>query len=286
MVTNPLTPDESVLRRSLLPGLLRALAFNADRRQGQLRLFEVGHVFPPPDGGRVRDASRRAGAQGAPGPTVVDERELLAVVFAAPGDDARRAAAAWQTLREALAVDVAMVAPTGADDVPSGLHPTRCARLVAAGGGGGATVGEVGEVDSEVLARFGLGPRSGREPERVGWLQVDLGLLTGSTPRRRSVVTAVSPFPSSDVDLAFVVADSVPAAAVESTLRSAAGSLLERLALFDIYRGPGIDTGSRSLAYTLRFCAPDRTLTGEEVAALRAECISAVEATHGARLRT
>ena len=63
-VTNPLTPDESVLRESLLPGMLRALAFNADRRQGEVRLFEVGHVFPPPDPERVSRALARSGELG------------------------------------------------------------------------------------------------------------------------------------------------------------------------------------------------------------------------------
>ena len=78
----------------------------------------------------------------------------------------------------------------------------------------------------------------------------------------------------------------MPAAAVEKTLRHAAGELLESLALFDVYRGVGMPPGTRSLAYRLRLCAPDRTLTDEEVAEVRARCIAAVEQAHGARLRS
>ena len=76
-----------------------------------------------------------------------------------------------------------------------------------------------------------------------------------------------------------------PAAAVERTLRHAGGDLLESVALFDVYGGPGLPPGTRSLAYRLRLCAPDRTLTDEEVAELRAGCIAAVEQAHGAPLR-
>ncbi len=104
-------------------------------------------------------------------------------------------------------------------------------------------------------------------------------------PRRVTVGGAVSRFPSSDIDLAFVVEDRHPADAVADALRTAGGDLLESVTLFDVYRGPGIPEGARSLAYRLRFCAPDRTLTDEEVGVLRARCIEAVEEQFGAALR-
>jgi phenylalanyl-tRNA synthetase beta chain len=95
----------------------------------------------------------------------------------------------------------------------------------------------------------------------------------------------VSRFPSSDVDLAFVVEDQLPAAEIEETLRRAAGDLGESVELFDVYRGAGVAAGSRSLAYRLRFCALDRTLTDAEVAELRAECIRSVTSQGKATLR-
>ena len=282
-VTNPLTPDESVLRQSLLPGMLGALAFNADRRQGEVRLFEVGHVFPPPGPDRVAHALARSGD------TVIAERDVLALALAGAGDDARSAAAAWQVLVDGFGiVDVALVVPgasggDGHDSVPAGMHPTRCARLVVSSpdGGPGPVLGVVGEVDPSVLEEFGLDA----EHRRVGWLEVDLETLLNDVPRRRDLVSAVSRFPSSDIDLAFVVDDTVPAAAVQMTLHQFGGELLESLALFDVYRGPGAPEGSRSLAYRLRLCATDRTLTDQEVAEVRARCIAAVEQAHRARLR-
>ncbi|MGH9018920.1 MAG: phenylalanine--tRNA ligase subunit beta, partial [Acidimicrobiales bacterium] len=225
-VANPLTPDETVLRRSLLPGLLKALAFNADRRLTDVRLFELGHVFPPPDAARVERAFARTGA------TVIDEREMLAAVFSAPGDDARTASAAWLALAEAMGVlGVALtqtgegppspVAP-GVDGVAfGGLHPSRAARLVMeeGEGGGGRVLGVVGEVDPDVVCAFGLDP----ERQRVGYVEIDLGLVLDEAPRRRAVMAPVSRFPSSDIDLAFVVDESVAAGAVGRTLRRSGG---------------------------------------------------------------
>jgi phenylalanyl-tRNA synthetase beta chain len=104
-------------------------------------------------------------------------------------------------------------------------------------------------------------------------------------PRRQVIASAVSRFPSSDIDLAFVVEDRYPTDAVADTLRASAGDLLESVRLFDVYRGTGIAEGARSLAYRLRFCSPVRTLTDEEVGELRTHCIHAVEQEFGAVLR-
>jgi phenylalanyl-tRNA synthetase beta chain len=147
-------------------------------------------------------------------------------------------------------------------------------------------LGVVGELDPTVVAGFGLFGPDGR-PRRVGWLDLDLGLLLDGERvlRRPEESSPLSRFPSSDVDLAFVVPEPVPAGSVERTLRRAGGDLLEAVDLFDVYRGASLPEGSRSLAYHLRFCALDRTLTDEEIGALRDGCIEAVEQEHGASLR-
>jgi len=136
--------------------------------------------------------------------------------------------------------------------------------------------GEVGEVDPQVLEAFGI-------DSRVAWLQVDLGeILNGPHGKRK--YTPVSKYPSSDVDLAFEVPDATPASSVEGALRKGAGNLLVGHELFDVYRGAGVEEGSRSLAFRLRFQAPDRTLTDTEVAEARQGAITAVEK-QGAKLR-
>ncbi|MGH9092250.1 MAG: phenylalanine--tRNA ligase subunit beta [Acidimicrobiales bacterium] len=270
-VANPLAADEDVLRRSMLPGLLAAVAHNLDRRQADVRLFEVGTVFTHPDE-RGRPVAR-SGVGGGSAAVLPGERELCSLVLAGAGAgadagaDARAAVAAWRTLASAVRLDGARLRAT---EMP-GLHPTRTAVVEVAG----EVLGAVGEVDPEVLAAWGL------EGHRVGWLEVDLGLLAAA-PRLPEQARSVSRFPSSDVDLALVVAGDVLAGEVEEALRAAGGPLLESVALFDVWP---MDDGRRSLAFRLRFCADDRTLTDEEVGALRQACIEAAQSSAGAVLR-
>ena len=135
----------------------------------------------------------------------------------------------------------------------------------------------IGEVDPGVLEAWGI-------EGRVAWIDLDVAALQ-SSPRRSETTVEVSRFPSSDIDLAFVVDDQAPAAAVGAALRDAAGPLLTDLALFDVYRGAGVAEGHRSLAFRLRFCALDHTLTDAEVGECRSAAIAAVEARFRARLR-
>jgi phenylalanyl-tRNA synthetase beta chain len=274
-VANPLAAEEAVLRRSLLPGLLRALARNADRRQGEIALFEVGTVFSHPDeAGRTVE---RSGSGGSASAVLPAERELLSVVLARGPDDARSAVVAWRVLAEALRLDGVRL-DQAAESTPPGLHPTRSGRLLAPSG---RSIGALGEVDPLVLEGFGLPER------RVGWLELDLGpaLDPGAVPRRTPDARPVSRFPSADVDIALVVADEVAADDVAAVLARAGGELLESVELFDVFRGGPVGEGRRSLAFRLRFCADDRTLTDEEVGRQRLACIDAAGAAVGAVLR-
>ena len=276
-VTNPLVDAERFLRSSMAPGLVKALLYNAERRQGDLSLFEVGSVF------------RLAEVPTSDGPAA-DEEERLSVVFAGADDDAWSAVAAWHTIADALGVvgwEMEQGPHTG--DGPRVSHGYRSAALKGApadGHGRRVALGEVGELDPTFVETFGLVGTDGR-PRRVGWLDLDLAALLDPavTPRKPLESAAVSRFPSSDIDLAFVVPEEVPAGRVEATLAEAGGELLESVQLFDVYRGESLGDGVRSLAYRLRFCALDRTLTDEEIGGLRASCIRAVEGTHRAALR-
>jgi phenylalanyl-tRNA synthetase beta chain len=247
----PMIKEESILRTSLLPGLLRSVAFNASHRQFDVALFEVGHVFRLPD-------------QPQPLP---DEREHLSAVLA--GQEAPQAKHLLDALVHALRLERVTLEPTTAP----GLHPARTANVLAVG----TPVGVIGEVDPDVL--------SGWEIEgRAAWLDIDLEALLAA-PRRPEQSRPVSRYPSSDIDLAFLVDEGVPAGDVEATLSAAAGDLLESIELFDVFRGPQVGQGRRSLAYRLRFEAHDRTLTDAEVADVRQRAIAAVEGAHGAQLR-
>ena len=293
-VANPLVEAERFLRTSMVAGLVRAVLYNVDRRQSHVRLFEVGSVF------HRRDATS-SGPD--PGPQA-DAPERVSVILASDGDDAWTAVASWRAIAEALRIEgwaMGQIHPAG--PVASAVHPYRTSTLVSTGGTGPGAAGSgrpggsddadrpvelgvVGELDPTVVAGFGLFGPDGR-PRRVGWLDLDLGILldTERVPRAPEESHPVSRFPSSDIDLAFVVPEPVPAGSVEGTLRRAGGNLLETVDLFDVYRGASQPEGSRSLAFHLRFCALDRTLTDEEIGALRDGCIQAVEREHGASLR-
>ncbi len=250
-LTNPLVAEESVLRTSLLPGQLKAIAYNQSHRSADVRFFEIDHVFLP-----ARD-----------GELLPDEREYLAVALA--GEEAPAAVAVLDTLDWALALPNVQLKPA----TPPGLHATRSAEIVVAG----RTRGVVGEVDPGVLESYGV-------EGRVAWIEVDLGeLLTGPHGNRK--YTPVSKYPSSDIDLAFEVSESVAAGQVEGSLRKGGGPLLKEVELFDVYRGDGLPEGTRSLAYRLRFQAADRTLTDAEVAEASQACIDTVAKQQKATLR-
>ncbi len=285
-VTNPLVESERFLRSSMAPGLIRAVIYNTERREGKVRLFEVGSVFIYPEHPPVDPEL---------GPPAA-EPERLSAIFAFEGDDAWTAVAAWRTIAEALGIaDWVMRDRSHESPASRVLHPYRSASVSsivtrpaeeAEGVEHPTDLGVIGELDPYTVSQFGLVNLDGR-PRRVGWLDLDIGVLLDRTrvPRRSEEAHLPSRFPSSDVDLAFVVEESVPAGMVERTLRHSGGELLESVELFDVYRGSSVDPGARSLAFRLRFCASDRTLTDEEIGRLRLECIEAVATRHRARLR-
>jgi len=251
-VANPLVAEQSVLRGSLIPGLLKSIAYNESHRASGISLFEVGHRYLPQEG------------------VLPFESEQLCITLS--GREAPAAVEVWEELRAALGWVSTSMATAPESGVP-GLHPTRHALVVAEDG---TVLGALGEVDPGVLEAFGV-------TERVAVVDVDLGALLTIEPEPVQF-TAFSRYPTSDVDLAFVVADEVPAAHLATALEAAAGPSLVRLELFDVYRGMGVAAGARSLAYRLRLQANDRTLTDTDVAAIRQRCIDAASKL-GAQLR-
>jgi phenylalanyl-tRNA synthetase beta chain len=250
-VTNPLAAEESILRTSLRPGLLRAIAYNESHRIDSASLFEIGKAFGVP----------------ASGASLPNEREHLAVALA--GADAFAVARIWAVLSETLGLNSITIDQSAP---PAGLHPGRSGVLVS----GGVPVGEIGEIDPGVLDALGI-------RERVAWLQLDLGASLAS-PHGEHRYHHISRYPSSDLDLAFEVNDSVTAATIAAAIREAAGPLLVDLSLFDVFRGHPVPDGSRSLAYRLRLQATDRTLTEEDLSGVQRSVVDALAAI-GAPLR-
>ena len=237
-LVNPLVVGDDVLRTSLRPGLLKAVAFNESHRRGGVAFFEIGHVYPPSDD------------------VLPAEYEALCVLIA--GAEAPRAVAVWRELVAAMGWGARL----DQSKVPDGLHPTRSATLSA----GRDVVGAVGEIHPDVLDAYEVS-------ERVAVLELNLSVLLAAEPKVPQW-KATSKFPSTDFDLAFNVPADVTAEKLDKALRQAAGSLLVSLDLFDVYR-PGGSGETRSLAYRLRLQAPDRTLTDGDVASVRDKCVAA-----------
>jgi phenylalanyl-tRNA synthetase beta chain len=261
-VANPLRSEESVLRTMILPGLLRVAAGNCARGLIDLGLFEVGRVFRRP-------------AEGI----LPDEPTHLAVVLS--GARHRRPVEHDRPVDPFDALDALgmVVDALGLADVRfepasrAGFRPGRVVGVVV----DGEAAGVAGELDPTGVAEIGVaGPAVAFE--------VDLDRLLGAARADRSF-RAPSPYPPSNVDLAFVIPAEAAAADVVRTLRRAAGGVLEAVRCFDEFTGPQVGPGRRSLAFALRFRAADHTLTDAEVADLRARCIDAVTAEHGAELR-
>ena len=273
-VTNPLASEESVLRRSMVVGLLRAWVRNAERGLGDAVLGELGAVFTHPDNATISRIVR-GGAGGALSLTLPSENERATVLFGRTSDDAVTAVAFWHALASRLGLSDVVV--RSSPEAPSGLHPTRAAVLQLSSG---EVVGWVGEIDPALLERI-----STVAPRRIGVLDVDLDVLIPAVLVRQAnhVVAVPSRYPSAVVDLAFVTPEGVPAADLAAALRNAS-DLVENVELFDVYRGVGLALGTRSLAYTVRLGAADRTLTEKELADVRTRMI-AVAGELGALLR-
>jgi phenylalanyl-tRNA synthetase beta chain len=147
--------------------------------------------------------------------------------------------------------------------MPAGLHAPRSATLQA----GKDPTGAVGEVDPAVLQRFEIS-------ERVAILELNLDEILVREPKP-ATWKPVSRFPSSDLDLAFTLADDVAAERLEKAIRQGAGNLLVDLDLFDVYRGDAHGADRRSLAFRLRLQAPDRNLADDDVADVRRSIVAA-----------
>ena len=241
LLANPLVAEESILRTSLRPGLLRSMRYNQSHRAPRVGLWEIGHVYPKSD------------AQ------LPNESEQLAIVVA--GGDAETALAQWNAICDALSVG----AQLDQSRIPAGLHATRSATLAR----GKRVVGVVGEIDPVVLDVLGI-------EGRVSILELDLTTLLNEEPKPVQA-RDVNRFPSSDIDLAFVMPDSIAATNLQRALRQAAGKRLVSIELFDVYRGKGVAEGARSLAFRLRLQEEGSTLTDAILADVQKACVAAGE---------
>jgi phenylalanyl-tRNA synthetase beta chain len=263
---NPIHVDLSVLRPSLLPNLLSAVARNQSRGQGDVALFELGARFygGQPGEQEMTASGLRVGHN--------DGRHWAAAqrpvdVFDARAD-ARAVLAACKVKLDGVAV---------AAEGPSHYHPGRRGRLML---GPTTVLAEFGELHPAILRAMDVEGRAVAFEVFLDRVPKPKAKTSRARPPLKS-----SPFQPVDRDFAFVVAEDVPAEALLSAVRGAEKSLIREVALFDVYAGAGLGEGRKSLAVAVRLQAADHTLTEAEIEAVAKKITAAANKATGAVLR-
>ena len=251
-ILNPISSERSVMRRTVLAGVLEVAAANL-RHTDSVRLFEVGHVYLPKAGAKLPEEPRR-----------------LAIVLCG-----RRWREFWQDTGKLPAGSVDFFDFKGvigalADDLHLGevsyqpaksghLHPGLSAAMMLSRNASDArSLGSFGQLHPKVAESFGL------PAEGVLAAELDLDAILAAVPERFRYAP-VPRFPAALRDIAVIVEDSMPAERVLAEIRAGGGKLLHDVKLFDVYKGESIPPGTKSLAYALTYLADDRTLVDKEV---------------------
>lgn len=285
-VLNPLESDVATIGPTLLPSMIDSLRRNITRGQKDIGLYGVEQVTRPNAGSGISPmpstAHRPSDAEiAALGASLPDQPLLVAVIAAGDRElqgtwgparpyTAADAFDAVRTIARAAGVEVSL---RNADYLP--WHPGRCAEVLVEIDGAAVVVGHAGELHPQVCERADL-------PKRTVAVEINLDAVpvVETFPRPE-----LSPFPAVYQDVAVVVDEMTPAAAVEAALTDGAGDLLEEIRLFDEYHSDSLGEGKRSLTYSLRFRAADRTLTEDEASVAREAAVATAADQVGATLR-
>ena len=260
-LAHPMSAEMAVMRRSMLPGLLRAVARNQAHQRADGGLFETGRTYAPLPDGQAEERRFLAAVQwGRVGGLGWRERGRPADLYTASG----------------LAAALARAARVEVEPQPNAaryFHPVRQARMTS----GGRTVGWVGEVHPLVLRAFDVAPP-------VAAVVLDLDALLAAGPDGPRAFREVLTVPVSTRDVAVVVPEDVRSADLVAAARAAGGAELREVSVFDRYAGEQVEPGHVSLALRLALADPERTLTDEEIEAAVERVRAGLEAA-GARPR-
>ena len=259
-VSNPLSDDMDTLRTSLLPSLIEAMALNRDRGRPDIRIHEIAEAY-----------LARVGEHNSAQP----EEPLRLAAVASAGETADEGRDAVYRLKAVLdGCIAAMTAPPCIYDRASTelFHPGRCAAVML----DGRQLGYIGELHPTVAAGAGI-------DGRVVAFEIDVEPVVAASriPRAQPLPR----FPGVQRDLAAIVEDTVAAGVLHAAIKELAGDLLEHVHAFDEYRGAQVPEGHKSIAFTLTFRSPERTLTDAEVDKVMAEIKLGLEKRHRARFR-
>ena len=251
-ILNPLGEDTSIMRTTILPSMLEIIARNHSYRNNSARLYELGKIYLPREDG------------------LADEPKYLSLGAYGDGVDFFSFKGSIETLLHELRItDVKYVACANNDS----YHPGRCAKVYA----GETYLGVFGQIHPLVAANYGM-------DTEVYTAELSFDAMyekRGDIP----VYQPLPKFPAVTRDIAVVCDEAVTVGALEESIRRGAKGLLKDVSLFDIYRGPGVAIGKKSVAFNLVLRADDRSLTGEEADEDVQSILAALKADHNAVLR-
>lgn len=265
-LSNPLSQDQSVMRTTLLPGLLLTARHNHYQNIVNLKLFEMGRVFWPDTGS-----------------SLPQEKLMLGALLCG-----RRAQEAWNNPTEEVdyfdakgvlenILDCLSISSLTfeADTSISYLHPGISARVMV----NGDTVGVIGEVHPHVIENFEVS-------KKIIVFEIDFGKIMNYCCVKEKRLKPLPKFPAVYRDLALIARSDTESKIILETIWRAKAQYLDEVSVFDVYQGEHIPAGGKSLGYRLKFQAPDRSLTDEEVNNYYNRIVSHVTASLDVKLRT
>ncbi len=264
---NPLNSDQSVMRQSILPGLLKSLAYNLSHSVKNVQLYEIGTVFSTSQGRKKpKEKKKLAGVLAGS----MAENSWNATY---PPFDFFDGKGVFENIAWELALPKVHFKPASAESYPF-LQPGRGAEMYS----GGSLLGFVGELHPAIVADFDL-------IAPVVVFELDVANLVKSARPARDY-RDVPIYPPVEIDQAFVVDEEITNERMMQVIASAGGNLLDDVVLFDVYRDDErVGANKKSMAYKLTYRVADRTLTNEEVDRAHAKLLKKVQGATGAEVR-
>ena len=254
VISNPLGEDFSIMRTTSLNGMLTSLATNYNRRNKNVRLYEMGNIYLP---------------KSLPLTELPDERMQFTLGMYGDGDFFSMKGIVEEFLDK---IGMHLKETYDPNAGKSFLHPGRQANIIY----DGTVIGYLGEVHPTVAATYGIGERA-----YVAVLDMPSIVPMATFDRKYE---GIAKFPAVTRDISMVVPKNVLVGQIEEVIAVRGGQILENYELFDIYEGSQIKGGYKSVAYSLTFRAKDRTLTDTEISASMKKILNGLEAL-GAELR-
>ncbi|PTX55030.1 phenylalanyl-tRNA synthetase beta subunit [Melghirimyces profundicolus] len=263
-ISMPMSDERKVLRTSLVPQLLETAEYNVHRREEGVSVFELARVFVTEEKKLTRQPEERWALAG------------LVTGATSPHWQKRNGAPDFFTVKGMLEWLFERLGVNGISfeaAQPEGYHPGRTARIKQ----DGRVIGVLGQVHPKTASAHDL--------DDTYVFELDLEPVTEAALNRVIRYETLPKHPDTTRDLALVVDEGIPVGELEKTIHSAGGELLQSVSLFDVFTGEQIGEGKKSVAFSLRYQAGDRTLTDEEVAEVHQNVIQRLEEKHGAVLR-